>query len=85
VSPTASLDAGGTLVFSYRKKLAANGLFVDSVETSPELDSWTEVLHGVAGVTIQRSPLDSETELVTVRIPNDPGRRFARLKVSLVG
>ena len=85
ISPSASLDAGGTLVFSYRRKLAASGLFSDSVETSAGLESWSQALHGVAGVTIQTIVLDPETELVTVRIPSDPDRRFARLKVSQAG
>ena len=85
VAPSASIDAGGTLVFSYRRKLAANGLFMDSVQTSAGLETWEEALHGIAGVTIQTLLLDPATELVTVRIPNDPDRRFARLKVSQAG
>jgi hypothetical protein len=82
IAPTAAVDAGNMLVFSYRRKLATSGLFVDSVETSARLESWNEALHGVGGVTIQRNLLDPETELVIVRIPIDPNRRFARLKVS---
>ena len=82
IAPTAAVDAGNTLVFSYRRKLATTGLLVDSVETSAHFESWHEAIHGVGGVTIQRTPLDAETELVTVNIPIDPSRRFARLKVS---
>ncbi|MEK7949831.1 Ig-like domain-containing protein [Luteolibacter soli] len=81
-SPSASLDAGGTLVFSYRRKLAANGIFVDAVETSTGLDFWNEVVNGVGGATIQTALLDPETEVVTVRVPIDSNCRFARLKVS---
>jgi hypothetical protein len=55
------------------------------VETSAGLETWEEALHGIGGIIIQTSLIDAATELVTVRIPNDPARRFARLKVSQAG
>jgi hypothetical protein len=84
VSPAATLESGGGLAFSYDRKIVASGLFEDVVETSGQLGTWTEVVHGVNGVTIEVTALSPEVERVTIRLPPAPGQLFARLRVTAV-
>lgn len=82
VSPVATLEPGVTLVFTYDRKTAATAVFAEVVETCGQFDLWTEAVHGVNGVTIAVTALNAESERVTVRLPQAPGRLFARLRVT---
>jgi hypothetical protein len=82
VGPTAAMDSHGSLVFTYRRQTAAAGLFTDAVETTDNLGTWSVAIHGVAGITVEVIPLDTQSEQVTVRFPPSPNRRFARLRVT---
>ena len=81
---TATPNSGGaTMVFRYQRKLAAAA--VDQVvEYTADLSSaaWVPAVNGQAGVTIATSPVDGETEQVTVTIPVSGITGFARLNVS---
>ena len=80
---TSTLIAGGrNLVFSYRRKLAAAGIG-QGVEYATSLSAaWTPAVHGQNGVVIATTPVDANTQQVTVTIPVVGGRAFARLKAS---
>ena len=82
VSPSATMDSQGALVFTYRRQTAAAGLFTDTVETTDNLVTWSAAIHGVAGVTVEVIPLDTQSEQIAVRFPPAPNRRFARLRVT---
>ena len=43
---------------------------------------WTPAVHGTGGVTIVTTPVDAQTEQVTVTIPTSSDKRFVRLKTS---
>jgi hypothetical protein len=76
---------GNDLVFVYQRKTAATAAgFVDSVEFTDDTADieWTTAVNGNGGVTISISPVDAETEEVTVSIPSPGTRMFARLTVT---
>ncbi len=83
LQPTIGKAPGSnSLVFSYKRKLAATGV-TQIIEYSTSLSSgWTPAVHGTGGVTITTSPVDAETEQVTVTIPSTAPSRFARLRAS---
>lgn len=79
VSPATGFDAGGALVFSYDRKIAASGSVADVAQSSADLKVWTDATQGVGGLSIQVVALSSETQRVSVRFPPGPERRFVRL------
>jgi hypothetical protein len=82
IRPVSTPDVGGGLTFSYDRKIAADGVFTGTVETSPDLSSWIGAVHGVAGVSIGTTVVDAETARVTVHLPPASGQLFARLRVT---
>lgn len=79
--PTSTLD-NGDLVFVFRR--TTRSIYLDpAVYHSTTLQPpWTKAVHGIDEVEITTSPIDSETDEVTVRIPMDGAlKRFARLEV----
>ena len=81
--PTITKAPGSAnLVFTYKRKLAATGV-TQVIEHSPNLaPPWTPAVHGTGGVTIVTSPVDAQTEQVTVTIPSASASRFVRLKAN---
>jgi hypothetical protein len=74
--------AGQSLVFSYDRKAAANGI-TQVIETSTTLTgTWTPAVHGVNGVVITTSTLDPGTHRVTATIPSTEPMLFVRLRAS---
>jgi hypothetical protein len=79
IAPTATPEPAG-ISFVYRRRISAAG--IDHVETSQNLNSWDEAVHGQDGITIGTTPIDTGFEWVTVYLPSTAGRFFARLKVA---
>jgi hypothetical protein len=78
-TPTAT---GSNLVFSYDRKMAANGIS-QVIETSSTLTgTWTPAVHGVNGVVITTVDLDATTQRVTATIPSTETKLFVRLKAT---
>jgi hypothetical protein len=78
-TPTAT---GSNLVFSYDRKMAANGIS-QVIETSSTLTgAWTPAVHGVNGVVITTVDLDATTQRVTATIPSTETKLFVRLKAT---
>jgi hypothetical protein len=76
------ITGGRNLVFSYRRRLAAAGI-AQGVEYATSLAAaWTPAVHGQNGVLIATTPVDANTQQVTVTIPVVGGRAFARLKAT---
>jgi hypothetical protein len=82
ILPTATPAPGGTsLIFTYRRKIAAAAI-PQTVQYTTNLSSaWTAAVHGVDGVTIVTASLDAQTEQVTTTVPTTGGKVFARLSV----
>lgn len=80
---TTTPSAGGrSLIFSYRRKLAAAGIAQEVEYATSLIAAWTPAVHGQNGVVIATSPVDATTQQVTVTIPVVGDRAFARLKAS---
>jgi hypothetical protein len=75
---------GGSLIFSYKRKLAATGVTQVIEHATTLAPPWTAAAHGVGGVTIITAPVpgDATSEQVTVTIPSASASRFVRLKAS---
>ncbi|WP_265594168.1 Ig-like domain-containing protein [Haloferula sp. BvORR071] len=84
VSPVMSPGTGGGVSFSYDRKLRARGSFADVVQSSADLDAWTDAANGAAGVSIEVTALNPETERVSVHFPAESQRRFVRLLVTAI-
>lgn len=87
LAPVATVEpnaGGATLVFSYRRDaLAALTLAAVGVEWSTDLATWAPVTDGAGGARVTVTPIDTNLDLVTVRIPIGGPRGFARLRVEL--
>ncbi|MEY4568901.1 MAG: hypothetical protein RLZZ398_340 [Verrucomicrobiota bacterium] len=81
--PTVTKAPGSNnVVFTYKRKTAATGV-TQVIEHSANLaPPWTPAVHGQDGVTIATTPVDAQTEQVTVTIPSTSTSRFVRLKAS---
>ena len=81
--PAITKAPGSTnVVFTYKRKLAATGV-TQVIEHATSLSPpWTPAVHGTGGVTIATTPVDAQTEQVTVTIPSTSASRFVRLKAS---
>ena len=81
--PTVSKAPGSnSLVFTYKRKIAATGV-TQVIEHSTTLSPpWTAAVHGASGVTIITAavPNDTTAEQATVTIPSTSTSRFVRLK-----
>ena len=81
--PTSEID-GTDFVFVFRR--TTRSLYLDpAVHHSTTLEApWTRAVNSVNGVTITTTPLDTETDECTVRIPLAAApRRFARMEVTI--
>jgi Immunoglobulin domain len=80
--PTITKAPGSnTLVFTYKRKIAATGV-TQVIEHATSLSPpWTPAVHGAGGVTIITAavPGDATAEQVTVTIPSTSSSRFVRL------
>ena len=83
--PTITKAPGSSnVVFTYKRKIAAEGL-TQVIEHATSLSStWTPAEDGENGVTIVTAPVpgDATAEQVTVTIPSTSTSRFVRLKAS---
>lgn len=78
--PTATAS-GGTLTFTYNLKVAATAQYSVFAQSSTDLSSWSQVIHGVGGATIATSTLDATTDRVVVTLPASGARLFVRLRI----
>lgn len=82
-SAHAALDfEGPKLLFDFMQKRAALAALSWTVEYSSDLSRWTDAVDGRDGVTILLTPLDPETDQVTITIPLRDSQAFARLRVT---
>lgn len=75
---------GSTYTFTYDVKTDALSEFEVTAQSSTDLATWTNVVHGVGGVSLVTSPLDASTQRVVVTLPAGPARLFARIRAAAI-
>ena len=73
---------GSVFAFNYDLKTVALADYVVVAEYSTDLVAWTPAVSGADGVSIATTPLDADTEHVSVTFPGVAPRFFARLRVT---
>jgi hypothetical protein len=81
ILPSAEL-VDSTWTFSFYQRNVAASEFAIAVETSPDLNAWTTVVHGVGGAVILSNPVDAEGSLITVTLPANGPKLFSRLRAT---
>ena len=76
--------SGANLTFTYDVEVAATAQFSVVAESTPDLATWTPVVHGAGGASISTTPLDGDTDRVVVTVPATGPRLFIRLHVTVL-
>jgi hypothetical protein len=75
-----TVNGSTVLVFEFNRRKAAAGIPF-TVEYSTNLSNWTTAVNGQNNVTIVTTPLDANTDHITVTVPSSSVRAFLRLRL----